>query len=261
MGWLRGPDEMPTSLLLIDVQYDFLDFRGPVGSVGAIAKISCLPGLRELIIFARCNCWQIVHVVTKHEDATTLPRRLLERGVPTFCVEDTLGSEIVTGLYQASDVVVNKQSFDGFLNTNLDEIIRGSEIVIIGGLAADCCVFLTAATASNSHSKDVYLPYQAISASTPESWLSSLRTAEKSFATVIDLRSLISGAIPAKHSVKRGADHPSSSAWFVSMLESLDRAKTQAQWSEGTGIKQMIEDLERRVGDCWKHVGEGPQPN
>ena len=67
------------------------------------------------------------------------------------CVDGTPGVETLPfALELPGEPVVIKQSFDGFLGTNLDEVLvnHGVRNVLIAGLVTSTCVLFTAATAT-----------------------------------------------------------------------------------------------------------------
>jgi nicotinamidase-related amidase len=223
---------MVTSLLTIDLQFDFFDSQSHPDS-GRLAKTICLPGVKTLIEHARREKWRIIHAKTVHSGPETLPQHLRRRGVGTYCLANSLGSDLVPGLATATDIIIEKQSFDAFLGTELQTALKGSEEVVICGVAADCCVFLTANTAANVEQKRVLLPYQAIAASTAEDYIFGLRSVAKSFASVVDLRDLVR----TKDSVlslsgSGGMDYQTiettSGGWFRAQLQRLHDLEKQA---------------------------------
>jgi nicotinamidase-related amidase len=212
-------------VLVIDLQNDFFD-TGPK-KVGHSEKLFCVDGVIRLLGHARTAGWNIIHVLTEHDGPETMPRHLRHLGVDPYCVASTTGAEIIgaEGLYVPGERIVKKRDFNGFYGTELRAAIDGSPTIVIAGVASDCCVTLTAFEAARDAT--VYVPFQAVSASTQESYMSSLRTLNKSAATVVDLDELLN------HSVGL-ADVPVATAerwadWYGNLhaeLESIQNADT-----------------------------------
>lgn len=184
-----------TALILIDVQKDFFDGRS--GHIGNLRKAICLPGVRRLVSHARDRNWDVFHVVTIHEGTHTLPGHLQKLGVQPYCIDGTEGSEIVGGIFEPGDKRISKRWYSGFVGTNLHAEVEDAQSIIIAGVAADCCILTTAFDAATRHAKDVYLPYQATSASTCEAYVFGLQCVAKSAGAVVDLNELIRRGEPA----------------------------------------------------------------
>ncbi len=182
------------SLILIDLQNDYLDPGS--SNVGHLTKAVCLSNVLLLLSHARDRGWQIIHVRTVHESDETLPKRLRMGGNEPYCISGTKGAEIVDRIKtKEEESVIEKKGYSAFQNTKLDEIVNNSGAVVIGGVAADCCVEQTAIDASNLD-KEVYLPYQSTAASNAGDYISHLRSAGKSIGAVLDLFKLIESGEP-----------------------------------------------------------------
>ncbi len=176
------------AVLLVDLQYDFFDVR--IAPIGGIQKAACLPGVRQLLSFARQNDWPVIHVVTEHTSSETLPHHLKTKGIEIYCKAGTAGAGIVRGLFSDGDKIITKQGYSGFGRTNLDDVLNDAPQLILAGIATDCCVHYTAFDAACAHGKRVYVPFQATSASTAEAYVSSLKAVWKSLGSVFDLAEL-----------------------------------------------------------------------
>lgn len=206
-----------TALIVIDLQYDFFDSVHH-GDTGRMVKAICLPGVKRLLEHARAKNWKIVHAATRHTGEESLPAYLQKRKVNKYCISGTDGARVVLDFKNDQDEIIYKQSYDAFEKTGLAEILQGIKSVVIVGLAADCCVLFTAHSAAIKHEKDVYLPYQAISASAVDSYAASLRSAEKSFAHIIDLEELLKIDEPTDKLVTDIQSYPkmeeNAKSWF-----------------------------------------------
>jgi nicotinamidase-related amidase len=177
-----------TSVISVDLQYDFFDIRQD--RVGRIEKALCLPGSRRLIQHARLNKSQLIHVVTGHRDSNSLPLHLAKVGQQPYCLEGTEGAQNINGLFADSDLKVQKTQYSGFFGTNLADHLLGCDTLILCGIATDCCILHTAFDAA-SYRKHVYVPYQAVFATTPEAYVFGLQAIAKSAGTVVDLEALL----------------------------------------------------------------------
>jgi nicotinamidase-related amidase len=148
MGILSGVTSSPWSryaLLLVDLQRDFW--------TEAVART--VPELPDraaaLITYARTEGLTVVHLRARFrpDGSDWIARYRLGNRIP--CIDGTPGS---VGLPFAEELpgepVVTKQSFDGFLGTDLDEVLaeRGARGLLLAGLVTSTCVLFTAATAT-----------------------------------------------------------------------------------------------------------------
>lgn len=111
------------SLIVVDVQKDYFD---PRNGIGKMQKAFCVPGVRSIIRPARSRGWKIVHVVTEHETADSLPRRLRDASHGLYCGKGTPGAEMLPGIWAEGDQVVRKRGFSGFDRTELREVVSAA---------------------------------------------------------------------------------------------------------------------------------------
>jgi nicotinamidase-related amidase len=132
------------ALLLVDVQGDFLDpSLGELGD-GYPERVA------KLLDVVRSAGLLVVHVHSLFApDQSDWMRRYRGRGaIP--CVRGKEGAEIVAEARPADgEPVVVKQSFDGFLRTDLATLLRSEEVevLLVAGLVTSTCVLFTAASA------------------------------------------------------------------------------------------------------------------
>lgn len=177
-------------LVLVDLQYAFFDESVPM--IGHLEKALCLPGVSRLLSHARKSSWNVIHVISVHDHASDLPSHLQRIGLPLLCQRDTPGSRMVAGFFRSGDTVVEKKGYSAFGGTALREYCR-SDTIIIGGVAADCCILHTSFDAATAHRKEVWLPYQAVGASTREAYDRGLACIAKSAGAVVDLEEILAG--------------------------------------------------------------------
>lgn len=233
---------MPTvPLILVDLQHDFFDPRIP--HVGRLEKAVCLPSVRALVSLARRSGWPILHVVTEHSGTESLPVHLVKSGVPPYCIRGTAGVEIIDGLFAENDVTVGKAKYSGFHGTELVARLSGFDTVLLAGVAADCCILSTALDAV-SHGKNVVVPYQAVSATTPSDYLFGMKAIAKSAGAVVDLQTVLESASPSWWDARlRGAELETTlGRWSARQQEMLDDFRRQQAESESA--REMVARLE-----------------
>lgn len=133
------------ALILVDVQRDFWSEEVASAAPGFV------DGIESLVGTCRGLGIEIVHVHARfQEDMSDWIARYRLRGrMP--CVAGTKGAEpLSVAAPTVGERVVEKQSFDAFQGTDLDEVLRGTgkRFVLVAGLVTSTCVLLTAATAT-----------------------------------------------------------------------------------------------------------------
>jgi len=124
------------ALLIVDMIHEFVD--GKFGSEGAKAIISTIKSLAEK--FRKNGI--VVYLCDSHEAGDPELEIWGEHAM-----KDTWGAEIVDELKpEKRDIVVKKKTYDGFLFTNLEGILKSKNVdtVYICGVATDICVKHTA---------------------------------------------------------------------------------------------------------------------
>lgn len=139
---------MKTALLVIDMQNYFLDM-----------VTSSLPNVTTLIAHFRAASLPVVFTQHGHNDAELTPpfqNQLVRKwGADGSIRIGTDGWGLIPEireLVQDSDApVVAKNTYDGFLSTGLEEILRGEKVgrVVVCGVMTDCCCDTTARASFN----------------------------------------------------------------------------------------------------------------
>ena len=133
------------AVVLVDLQHDFWP-----EDVAAVTPE--LPErVADLLDLARSNDLAVVHVRARFraDESDWMARYRLRGRIP--CIEGTVGAETLPfAVERDGEPVVVKQSFDGFLNTDLHELLqaRGIRCLLIAGLVTSTCVLFTASTAT-----------------------------------------------------------------------------------------------------------------
>jgi nicotinamidase-related amidase len=162
-------DPASTSLIVVDMQNDFVSEGGSLLVPDAAATI---PAIRGLVDLARANRMRVVFTQDTHRDGDPEWRIW-----PEHAREGSWGWRIVDELTpDGTDTVIRKLRYDGFYGTPLDHLLRlwGVSTLVICGTVANICVHYTAASAALRW-YDVVIPRDAISALDPFDMESSLR--------------------------------------------------------------------------------------
>lgn len=135
----------PFALLLIDVQKDFW-------TTGMeIAFPDFQDNVTTLLRLCREEGIDVIHLraVFREDRSDWMLRYLLGDEIP--CIEGKAGAGIFDCAAETADEpVIRKQTFDGFLNPELQERLAAGnkKFLLMAGLVTSVCVLLTAAAAS-----------------------------------------------------------------------------------------------------------------
>jgi len=133
------------ALVLVDMQRDFW-------SAATEATAPELPDrVTALLAFARAEGLTVVHVRARFrpDGGDWMARYRLRNWIP--CIDGTPGVETLPfAVDRPGEPVVIKHSFDGFLGTDLHDVLaeRGIRGLLIAGLVTSTCVLFTASTAT-----------------------------------------------------------------------------------------------------------------
>jgi nicotinamidase-related amidase len=160
-----------SALLVIDMQNDFLDPKGPFGDRDkeGMPK-SLLPNVLTCIAKAREKDMPIIQVYQEHRAGLVDFGRELDCS-KVHCIEGTWGAEIIPQIkVQETDFRVIKRRFSGFFATDLDLLLKGITVdtLYICGIAGDGCVRATAVDAHQLNYK-IHLIEDAVAGLTRDS--------------------------------------------------------------------------------------------
>ncbi|MGC1185554.1 MAG: isochorismatase family cysteine hydrolase [Candidatus Dormiibacterota bacterium] len=141
-----------TALLIVDVQRDFCAPDGAFAQLGRDLKRidSMLPHLQRLVASARQAGVMLVFLrytqTPLTESEVLLEQRSRGRADIPYCREGSPGAEFYAVLPEQGDAVVTKHRYSGFINTDLDVILRsrGIRTLVMTGVATNGCVEATA---------------------------------------------------------------------------------------------------------------------
>jgi nicotinamidase-related amidase len=134
------------ALVIVDMQNDFVLPGAPACIAGAHAT---LPAIREALDFWHRQAWPVVYLYREYRrDGSDIEISRLEsflRG-KKICLPGSDGAKIVESIApQPGDFQVMKNRFSGFMDTELDFILRrkGVESIAVCGTQYPCCVRAT----------------------------------------------------------------------------------------------------------------------
>ena len=130
------------ALLIIDMLNDFVVDEAPlkVPKIRTIIK----PIIRE-IEKARSQRCPVIYLCDSHEEND----REFEM-FPPHAIKNTEGAKIIDELKpQGSDIIVRKNTYSGFFNTDLDKILKKLSIekLVVTGCVTNICVLYTVSDA------------------------------------------------------------------------------------------------------------------
>ena len=132
---------MKPAIIIVDMIEDFISSDGPlpVGEEG----LKIIPSIKKLLKACREKSVPIVFA----NDALQPDDFLFQSRMKPHGIKDTSGTNVINELKpEAFDLVVRKPRFSAFFKTDLDSTLRerGIDTLVIGGVATEMCVFLTA---------------------------------------------------------------------------------------------------------------------
>ncbi|ELS04626.1 nicotinamidase-like amidase [Xenococcus sp. PCC 7305] len=135
-----------TALIIIDMQNDFVLAGAPMEVAGARAIV---PNLKKVLNYFRRASWPVFHVIREYRaDGSDIekPRRDRFLTDQSYCVPGTKGWEIIEELNPvAGEYRLVKNHFSGFMNTELDFMLRRLEVsnIVVCGVQYPNCIRAT----------------------------------------------------------------------------------------------------------------------
>ncbi len=133
----------PQALIIVDMQNDFVLPGAPACVAGAHAT---LPKIREALAFWHQVSWPVVYLYREYRpDGCDIELSRLESFLEgkRICLPGSEGAKIVPSIApRPSDYQVMKNRFSGFMNTELDFILRRKRVgsIVVCGTQYPCCV-------------------------------------------------------------------------------------------------------------------------
>jgi len=234
-----------TTLVLVDLQRDFFDTRN--SPIANIAKATCIPSVRRLVALARERRWKVVHAITEHTGNESLPAPLRRRGETAYCVRGTDGALVVPGLVdEATDLIVSKTHYSALSTALALKAIEGSDCLVLGGVAVDCCLLSSAFDASRLEIVTV-VPYQAVGASEEASFVEGLQIIAKSLGRVVSMDDLLN-AHDAAGVASISDVRDAAGQWFAEQNRRLCARKGDYEEAlESKGFESALRILENAI--------------
>jgi ureidoacrylate peracid hydrolase len=186
------------ALVIVDVQADFCAADGAFGRLGRdLSAVTAMLGpLERLTDAARSAGVMVIFLRFAQTKATEseVYREQRDRGRAGFryCLEGTPGVEFFHVAPHGDEAVVTKHRYSGFVNTDLDLILRSNGIrtLVMTGVATNGCVD---ATARDGFMRDYYVVFVEDGTATywPEQHEATLRTVRDSYGVVAGCEDLI----------------------------------------------------------------------
>jgi ureidoacrylate peracid hydrolase len=138
---------MNFALILVDVQRDFWQ------PFQALPHLATYPAkVATLLQVARSKNLTVIHTQAwfnpDRSDWMLFYRPQGRGNVP--CIADTAGAQFTEfAMPQAGEIIIRKQTFDGFAHTDLERVLREHDIqaTLVAGLETSICVLFTATSA------------------------------------------------------------------------------------------------------------------
>jgi isochorismate hydrolase len=125
-----------SALLIIDMQEYFLN---PSSHAYTPSAEAVLPGVKKLLsIYSKNN---LLIIFTMHSN-TDENAKMMGQWWPDLLYEGQKEAKLADGLNPTDGIIVKKNQYDAFYNTNLEKILRKeniSQIIICGVLTNICC--------------------------------------------------------------------------------------------------------------------------
>jgi nicotinamidase-related amidase len=178
---VRKSTPMPdkTALLVIDMQKYF----------GSIAK----PILEKVIsLIAVCRKRGIKVLYTRHGHRRKNDGSMLSKWWGELIMYESEEWELINGLDAASKDIIDKNRYNAFHETDLDQRLQSAGIkdIIISGVMTNCCVETTARSAFD-HDYGVFIVADACAAANDELHMATLKNLAYGFAYIVDTKRML----------------------------------------------------------------------
>lgn len=182
-------DPVSCALLAVDVQNDYCSPQGALGSAGfdLTALDPMVDVIEGLVAAAHSAGVPVIYLKNEHSDATDTPawRRRSKHGMPV-CRAGTWGAELYRLVPAATDTVIAKHRYSGFIGTPLVEVLADSArtTLVFVGTATNVCVESTARHAAMLD-YDVIVVEDGVAATDPAAHHAALENLERFFGHVV----------------------------------------------------------------------------
>jgi ureidoacrylate peracid hydrolase len=181
-------------LVVVDVQNDFCHESGLIARQGRDmrSRQEMVGRLLQLIASAREHAVPVIFLRHINNRNVVSPASLEQKsrmftGDDTICEEGSWGADFYRVKPQPGEAIVVKHRYSGFIETDLDLILRSKEIktLIMTGVATNMCV---ESTARDGFMKDYYIVFvgDCTATSTAEDHEATLRNIRYGFGVVVN---------------------------------------------------------------------------
>jgi nicotinamidase-related amidase len=183
------------AIIVIDMLRDFLE------EDGALYCKKCreiIPNVKKLIETARRISVPVIYVSCNHSLKSKAPE--FTKWGP-HAIKGTKGAEVIDELKpKRGDYIVNKESYSGFYNTNLETILRSLNVdtLVLTGIHTHVCILATGLDAFY-RGFNVIFPEDCIITGHSENHRTRLRFFRTHLGRVTNLRELINELTHAQH--------------------------------------------------------------
>ncbi len=168
-----------TALLVIDMQKYFSSIARPI-----LEKVVSL--------IAVCQKRGIKVLYTRHGHRRKNDGSMLSKWWGELIMYGSEEWELINGLGAAPEDIIDKNRYNAFHETNLDQRLQsaGIEDIIISGVMTNCCVETTARSAFD-HDYGVFVVADACAAVNDELHMATLKNLAYGFAYIVDTKKML----------------------------------------------------------------------
>ncbi|MCP4229831.1 MAG: cysteine hydrolase [bacterium] len=180
------------ALLVIDMQ---VYFASPGGGAYMPQAGMLIPSIKALSDYFRDMRRPIIFTRHGHDEEGSDTGLLLEWW-SDYIRRDTQGWELVDGIgYSEGDTIIDKNRYDAFLGTALEDILRGDGIrdIVLTGVMANLCVETTARSAFVRGFRP-FVPADAVATATLDLHRAAFLNLAYGFAKVVTVDEIIKGS-------------------------------------------------------------------
>ncbi len=159
---LDNVDLLHSAVIVVDIQNDFVHEKGTFARAGNDVSLmqDVIPAVQSFLAQARQLGIPLIHFRTEHSDWTDNPawrqRGLGGGDVNRHCRPGSWGADFYKVLPEPGEPVIVKHRYSGFMDTDLDLILRskGIRTIALVGVATNVCV---ESTARDGYQKGYYV--------------------------------------------------------------------------------------------------------
>jgi len=133
-----------TALLIVDMQNDFIHFKGSPVYVLPAKRI--IPKIVKLLTICRKKKIPAVYAITSHKRDRSDWALLDKKYNRAYCIENTPGAKIIPEINpQEKEYIVRKRRYSAFYKTGLERLLKRLKVkrLIVCGVTTSCCVSST----------------------------------------------------------------------------------------------------------------------